>query len=138
MDEKVEQVMHECSKGSLEGTMAFPEVVSKLSAAGCEQYHADFRRQEKTYYMPDGEDHVEALPVGSRPIGQTLSPDAVIAALRAIQARQISYVEFLGRIIEAGCVGYFVYIAGKRAIYLGRNGEIHVEHFSSAVAASDK
>ena len=66
-----------------------------------------------------------------------LSAASVIAALRAIQAGRISYLEFVRRIIEAGCVGYFVFIAGKRAIYLGRDGDMHVEHFPSAGATSD-
>jgi uncharacterized protein YbcV (DUF1398 family) len=129
MDEKTSQVMHECSRGSLDGSMVFPDVVAKLTAVGCEQYHADFRRHEKTYYMPDGRNHVEALPVGSRSIAQAFSPHSVVAALRTVQAGQISYVEFLKRIMEAGCAGYFVNIPGKRTIYLGRNGDLYVEYF---------
>lgn len=97
---------------------------------------ADFRRQEKTYYLPDGDSHVEALSTSSRPIAPMFSSDGIVAALRAIQAGQISYVEFLGRIVEAGCVGYFVYIAGRRAIYLGRAGDMHVEHFPPVAAVS--
>jgi hypothetical protein len=30
---------------------------------------------------------------------------------------------------QAGCVGYFVLIAGKQAPYFGRKGVIPVEHF---------
>jgi uncharacterized protein YbcV (DUF1398 family) len=137
MNEKTRQVMHECSKASLEGGMAFPEVVSKLTAVGCEQYHADLRRQEKTYYLPGGESHSEALPVGPRPVAQDFSAEGVLAALRAIQGGRISYREFLARIMEAGCVGYFVYLAGKRAVYLGRKGDMHVEHFPPAGATAD-
>ena len=129
MDEKTKQIMHECSTRSVEESIAFQEVVAKLRAVGCEQYHADFRRQEKTYYLPDGESHIEPLPIRSRPIAQVFSSESVIAALRAIQVGQISYPEFLGRIMEAGCVGYFVYIPGRRAVYLGRQGDLHVEHF---------
>ncbi|HEX6958633.1 MAG TPA: DUF1398 domain-containing protein [Ferrovibrio sp.] len=136
VNEEAEQVMRACMRGSLDGTMPFPEVVARLVEIGCEQYHADLRRQEKTYYMPGGESHVEPLPLGSQAIAQSFSADSVVAALRAIQERQIDYVEFLGQIIAAGCVGYFVYIAGKRAIYLGRNGEFHVEHFPAPAAVA--
>ena len=136
MNDKTRQVMHECSSGSIDGSMAFPNVVSKLAAIGCEQYHADLRRQEKTYYVPDGESHVEPLPPASRSIAPTFSADGIVDALRAIQAGQISYVEFLGRIVAAGCVGYLVYVAGRRAIYLGRNGDMHVEHFPPVPAVS--
>lgn len=116
--------------------MPFPEVVARLANIDCEQYHADFRRQEKTYYMPDGRSHSELLPLGSEVIAQSFSADCVIAALRAIQGQQISYVQFLNQLQTAGCVGYFVYIAGKRAVYLARNGEFHVEHFPAGAAAA--
>jgi uncharacterized protein YbcV (DUF1398 family) len=138
MDEQARQVMHNCARGSLEGAMPFPEVVAQLVDIGCEQYHADFRRRAQTYYMPDGDAHVEPLPLASQAVGQNFSADDIVSALRAIQARQINYVRFLERIIAAGCVGYFVYITGKCAIYLGRSGDFHVERFPApAVAVVD-
>lgn len=135
MDTATIEVLRECSKGSVEGRLVFPEVVARLAAIGCEQYHADFRRREKTYYMPDGSTHVEALPLDSPDIAEDFSADEVVNALRAIQAKQTNYMEFLARIMAAGCVGYFVYISGKRAIYLGRQGDLWVEHFPATVAA---
>lgn len=134
MDRQVQQVMHECTRGSLDGGLPFPEVVARLTAVGCEQYHADFQRQEKTYYMPDGESHVEPMPIGKRPVAERFSGDGIVAALSAVQSGGIAYVEFLDRIMAAGCVGYFVHIAGRRAIYLSRDGEFHVEHFPAPVA----
>ena len=129
MNEGAERMMRACTKGSMEGDMPFPEVVARLAEIGCEQYHADFRRQEKIYYMPDGEWHAEPLPLRSQAIEQGFSAEGIIAALRAIQARRISYAAFLEQIMAAGCVGYFVYITGRCAIYLGRQGEFHVEQF---------
>jgi uncharacterized protein YbcV (DUF1398 family) len=132
MNAQARQVMHACSAGSLDGSMTFPEVVGRLAAIGCEQYHADFRRQEKTYYLPDGQSEVAALPVEVTGIPSTFADHALVAALRTIQAGQITYVEFLRRIMAAGCVGYFDNIAGKRAIYFGRNGESYVEVFPAS------
>jgi uncharacterized protein YbcV (DUF1398 family) len=129
MDEHTKSVMQACSHGSINGSMDFPEVVRALMAIGCEQYHADFRRKEKTYYMADGDSLVFPLDVAPEPVAQIFSPHGVVAALRAIQAGQISYVDFLRRIVDAGCVGYFVNLAGKRAIYLGRTGDSYVEYF---------
>jgi uncharacterized protein YbcV (DUF1398 family) len=136
MDEKTMQTMHDCSRGSLDGSMTFPEVVASLARVGCEQYHADLRRQEKTYYMPDGANTVEVLPLGPQRIAPAFSREAVVAALRTVQAKQISYVEFLKRIMDAGCVGYFVNIAGSRTIYLGRSGDMYVEDFSAVANGS--
>jgi uncharacterized protein YbcV (DUF1398 family) len=132
MDEQTRHVMHACSTGSLDGSMTFPHVVAQLAAVGCEQYHADFRRQEKTYYLPDGQSEVVVLPVAGTAIPAVFSDHALVAALRAIQARKITYGEFLRRIMASGCVGYFVNIAGKRAIYFGRNGESYLEVFPAS------
>ena len=30
--------------------------------------------------------------------------------------------------MPAGCVGYFVQITGRRIMFSGRSGEIHIEH----------
>ncbi len=48
------------------------------------------------------------------------------------QRGEHSYGDFLRKTMAAGCVGYFVQIAGRRALYFGRNGESHVELFPSA------
>ena len=34
--------------------------------------------------------------------------------------------------MAAGCVGYFVQIAGRRVLYFGRRGEIYTELFPGA------
>jgi uncharacterized protein YbcV (DUF1398 family) len=34
----------EAARGTLDGTLSFPEVVGKLLAAGVEYYHVDLRR----------------------------------------------------------------------------------------------
>jgi uncharacterized protein YbcV (DUF1398 family) len=135
MDEHVKSVMQACSRGSMNGSMDFPEVVRELTAIGCEQYHADLRRKEKTYYMPGGDSLVVPLDATAEQAAHTFSPEGVVAALRAIQSKQITYAEFLHRIIESGCVGYFVNLAGKRAIYLGRTGDSYVENFPSPAHA---
>lgn len=125
-------VMQECATGSLEGRLTFPEVVQKLAKIGVERYHADYSRQEVTYYLPDGESFVAALPHASQAAAVTFSAGAVEAAIRGIQRGEIQYAEFVRKTIAAGCVGYFVQIAGRRALYFGRQGEIHLEPFPGA------
>jgi hypothetical protein len=46
-------VMTECSVGSVQGKLRFPQVLQKLGEIGVESYHADLYRKEKTYYMPN-------------------------------------------------------------------------------------
>lgn len=125
-------VMVECTRASDEERVTFPEVVRKLIAAGVERYHADLTRAEKTYYMPDG----EALTLATAPIVATppdmFSTAGVAAAIRAIQSGTIKYKRFCEDIAAAGCVGYFVSLAGRRAVYYGRTGDMHVELFPGA------
>lgn len=135
---KVEQtaVMQECARGSLQGTLTFPEVVRKLAQIGVERYHADYSRQEVTYYLPDGDSFVAALPHAAQATAAAFSASAVEAAIREIQRGEILYGEFVRKTMAAGCVGYFVQIAGRRALYFGRSGETHIELFPAAVVES--
>jgi uncharacterized protein YbcV (DUF1398 family) len=132
MDAKTRHTLQECTDGSDDGRFTFPEVVGKLIAAGVEQYHADLRRNEKTYYLPDNESLVVPTGVIRGSPAPDFSAAGVQAAIRAIQANQVSYVEFCERIVAAGCVGYFVSIAGRRAVYFGRTCDSYVEPFPVA------
>ncbi|HEY4295572.1 MAG TPA: DUF1398 family protein [Paraburkholderia sp.] len=132
MDAQIRDVLLECTKASDEERVTFPEVVKKLIGAGVERYHADLLRSEKTYYLPNGESEVvPSHAVGIVP-SQEFSAQGVDAAVRAIQAGKIQYKTFCERVATAGCVGYFVSIAGKRAVYYGRTGDSHVEWFPGA------
>ena len=111
--------------------VSFPVVVGAMMEAGIERYHADLVGAVKTYYAPDGSP--ETFPChATGPFGQDFEASGVEAAVRAIQRQEIAYGEFCRRIAAAGCVGYFVSMAGKRAIYYGRTGDSHVEWFPSA------
>lgn len=128
MEQRTKDVVRECATGSHAGTLNFATVVQKLAQAGIEQYHADFLRAETTYYLPDGDSHVVELSVPASPIADEFSGDAVASAVKAAQGG-LPYREFLQRSFEAGCTGYIVSIAGKRVIYLGRRGDMHIEYF---------
>jgi len=132
MPAKAIAAAQECTKASDEARTTFPEVVRILMEAGIERYRADLSRGEKTYYTPDG----ASLAVQTAPLALTTAnkfdAEAVTAAIRASQAGQITYREFCNRIAAAGCVDYIVSFPGRRAVYFGRTGENHVEHFPGA------
>jgi uncharacterized protein YbcV (DUF1398 family) len=132
MDANAKAVMEECSKGSDEERLTFPQVVGKLATAGVERYHADLCRHEKTYYMPDGDSLAVKSPPHNASPAREFSPPDISAAVRTIQSGKIGYREFCARIATAGCVGYFVTLAGRRAVYYGRTGEEYVEWFPKA------
>jgi uncharacterized protein YbcV (DUF1398 family) len=132
METSVKAVIAECTKASDEQRVTFPQVVGQLMAAGVERYHADLLRAEKTYYMPNDESEVvSAAATDTTPPGN-FSATGVAAAVRAIQHQAIQYREFCERIAAAGCVGYFVSLAGRRAVYYGRTGDSYVEPFPAA------
>ncbi|MEI9903822.1 MAG: DUF1398 family protein [Asticcacaulis sp.] len=78
----------------------------------------------------------ESLVVRTKAIGGKVACDfdaaGVEAAVRAIQRREIGYVEFCEWIAGAGCASYIVSLAGRRAVYYGRTGETFVEPFPQA------
>ncbi len=131
MDTHVKDVMHEVSKASEEERISFPNLVKALMEVGVERYLADLIGGNRTFYMPDGEIEV-VRGHKSRAPAQTFSAEGVEKALRTIQRGEIGYREFCERIAAAGCVGYIVSLAGRRALYYGRTNDSYVEWFPGA------
>jgi uncharacterized protein YbcV (DUF1398 family) len=100
--------------------------------AGVESYHAEYRKQSTTYYMPDGTTHTVALHAPEGVIPSEFNPQALQAAVRGAQRGEVNYPQFLRLSREAGCVGYIVWLAGRHVSYFGRRGEVHIEHFPSS------
>lgn len=132
MNAEQRKTLEECARGALANALTFPEIVGRLTSAGVERYHADYCRQEITYYLPDGESAVVATPHPAHPIAAAFSASAVEAAIRQSQRNEHTYLDFLRKTQSAGCVGYFVQLTGRRALYFGRNGEVHMEPFPTA------
>lgn len=126
------QVIQQCAHGALHGVLTFPEIFGKLASIGVERYHADYPRQEITYYMSNTESLVVSTPHPLHQIAKDFSGASVESAVRQSQRNEHSYLDFIRKTAEAGCVGYFVQITGRRVIYFGRNGDCHVEYFPSA------
>lgn len=123
------EAIHRALEGSQQGKLTFPQVVGMLIEAGVESYRCDLIRADDTFYMPGGETHVEKMTVPPVQIPAELSIPGIVSAIRAVQTDEIRYPEFLKRAMAAGVASYWVFIAGKRVIYLGRHGDFHVEEF---------
>lgn len=136
MDAELTQVIQECAQGALRGTKTFPEIVAQLIRIGVERYHADYSRQEITYYFPDGQSVIVASPHPAGATATEFSARDVAAAVQLSQRNEHSYVDFVRKTMAAGCVGYFVQITGRRVLYFGRLGDSHVEHFPPAPATA--
>ncbi|MEF3366595.1 DUF1398 family protein [Methylocystis sp. 9N] len=120
-----------CLEGAEGNMMAFPQIVTALTNAGFEGYAVDFRRATATYYLPDG----ESLELPAHRVDAPVAPTFDAALLRAaIQEAQqqvpgYTYEGFCKNAALAGCAGYIVSFYGRRALYIGRTAETHVEHF---------
>jgi uncharacterized protein YbcV (DUF1398 family) len=129
MHAELEHLMQACAQGAITGELTFPEIIHRLASSGVERYHADYSRQEITYYLPSGESLVVPIPHPPHEVSQEFSATAVEAAVRQSQRNEHTYTDFIRKTMDAGCIGYFVQITGRRVIYFGRNGESHTEHF---------
>ncbi|WP_421996694.1 DUF1398 family protein [Reyranella sp.] len=131
MDEHRTSVARTCLEAAETNAMTFPQIVGALMAAGFESYAVDFRRAVATYYLPDG-DSIELATHGT---DAAVAPAFDIAGLGAAirEAQQLvpgyTYRGFCRKAAAAGCAAYLVSFTGRRALYIGRSGETHVEHF---------
>ena len=130
INDKNIEVIKRTSDQSITSNLPFPEVLKRLGEAQVESYFTDLCQREKTYYASSGEAIVTQM--NTEPLGvvaEQFDGPAVKLAISDIQQRKTGYVDFLKRIVAAGTFAYTVRLRGKRAIYLGRTGDLHIEHF---------
>ncbi len=131
MNNDLIKIAQTCLDGAENNTMTFPDIVGTLIKAGFESYAIDYRRSTATYFLPDGDSVVLPTQHGGSPIAATLNTAAVQSAIREAQqlAPGYTYAGFCRKVMTAGCAAYIVSFTGRRAVYFGRDAEIHVERF---------
>lgn len=131
MTDRHEAVARACLKGAESDAMTFPQIVGTLLDAGFESYAVDLRRARATYYRPDG----EAIELATHRVEASVAPVLDTSLLQAAigEAQRLapgySYRGFCEKAALAGCAGYVVSFSGRRALYIGRTAETHMEHF---------
>ncbi|QDF37669.1 DUF1398 family protein [Bradyrhizobium symbiodeficiens] len=127
-----ENTAKSCLLGAENNTMTFPEIVQALTREGFESYTIDFRRGRAIYYLPDGQS-VEFPTRSTLSVAKDFDAGAIQAAIREAQQLVAGYTYdgFCEKVAKAGCSGYVVSFAGRRAVYMGRTAETHLEHFPS-------
>ena len=131
MNDRQTMAARTCLEGAEGNAMTFPQIVGTLMEAGFESYAIDFRRATATYYLPDGESIELPAHRVDAPIAPTLDAARLQAAIREAQQQVpgYTYEGFCAKAVSAGCSGYVVSFPGRRALYVGRTAETHVEHF---------
>jgi uncharacterized protein YbcV (DUF1398 family) len=121
------------AKATLEGSMPFPQIVGKLIGEGVEYYHVDYAADSFTFYSSAGSTVTTPLPFEGLPrIALDLDIVALKAAILDSQQHGQAFRRFCERAISAGVQGYFAFLRGQRVLYLGRQGDQHVEWFPGA------
>jgi uncharacterized protein YbcV (DUF1398 family) len=131
METRFIQAAEKCLRGAEDNTMSFPQIVGTLMQEGFESYSIDYRRAKAIYYRPDGDSVELTTHRLDVPVAEAFNTTAIQAAIR--EAQQLvpgyTYAGFCRKVMDAGCGGYMVSFSGRRAVYFGRTGEMHVEHF---------
>ena len=127
------RIVTEAARATLDGTIAFPEVVRQLLATGVEYYHVDYVAMRKTFYGADGDTVVTPIVYEGLPaVAREFDPAKLRAAILDSQRHGQKYREFTRRAMEAGVQGYFAFLRGQRVTYFGRGGDQHTEWFPGA------
>ena len=121
----IQQILND----STAGRIRFPQVVGGLLEQGVESYQVDLLRGENCYFNSQGEFCVMPNHHGDKLTNSAFDAEAVVSAIRKSQSGEINYEKFVDLIRAAGCTFYAAYLAGKKVIYFGRNGDFHIEHF---------
>ena len=131
MDAERISIAEICLHAAHDGSLSFPDIVGRLTAAGFEGYTVDYRRNTQTFYLPDGDSVALEMPPSAGNVAAGFDPAEVERLVRWAQANpaDYSYVTFCEKAKAAGCAGYLVSFLGRRVVYFGRTAETHVEHF---------
>ena len=129
MDENTRSVIQSTFNASNMGHMHFGEVIGQLMGVAVEAYQVDYRSGRTTYFLPDGDTLDLMFEKPGHGIAEAFDGDAVRAAILGAQQGKVMYPEFKQRTQAAGCIGYWVWIAGRHVTYYGRRGETHLERF---------
>ncbi|MEP9368792.1 DUF1398 domain-containing protein [Xanthobacter sp. VNH20] len=131
MKDQQKAVARACLDAAEGNTMTFPQIVGTLMEAGFESYSVDFRRAAATYYLADGASLELPIPAAEGAVAPSLDAALMQAAIREAQQQVPGYTYrgFCRKAVAAGCAGYMVSFSGRRALYVGRTAEVHVEPF---------
>ena len=124
------KILDQCTAGAFDGSVPFPETIRHVTEDGVEWYSANLVFGVTTYYGAELSHYQTPWPNWNTPqIAGEFCSESVGAAIRASQAKEIKYQEFLKRIGLAGVVYYTVHLQGHKAIYFGRHGDSFTEPF---------
>ncbi|HWA86168.1 MAG TPA: hypothetical protein VG710_08105 [Opitutus sp.] len=131
------ELIRETSLKSLAGVASFPQTVGALIQAGVEYYRMDYVARTATYYGADGSVAITPLNYEGLPaVAAEFDAVALKADVLDSQRNGQPYRDFSRRAMQAGVQSYTAFLRGKRVVYVGRQGDEHVEWFPGAQPAT--
>ncbi|PUE40705.1 DUF1398 domain-containing protein [Limnohabitans sp. Bal53] len=122
------------AKATQSGSLPFPEIVGRLIQEQVEYYLVDYRSQEFRFYGVHG--GVVTAPLVFECLPDVLDSFDLPSLKLSIHDSQVngqSFRDFSSRAMRAGVQSYCAFLRGQRVLYLGRQGDHHVEWFPGAV-----
>lgn len=131
-------VVRKMAEATLKGDMPFPEIVGNLIAEGVEYYHVDYVARLFSFYSASGSVVVAPLVFEGLPeVAGNFNVVALRAAILDSQQNGQKFRQFCDRAMRSGVQSYFAFLRGKRVLYVGRQGDQHVEWFAGAKGGDD-
>lgn len=126
-------VILKMAEATLKGDMPFPEIVGNLICEGVEYYHVDFVSRTFSFYSADGGQVDAPLAFeGLSDVARDFDAAELRAAILDSQQNGQKFEPFCARAMRAGVQSYFAFLRGQRVLYVGRQGDQHVEWFPGA------
>lgn len=126
-------VIKKMAEVTLTGSMPFPEIVGSLVKEGVEYYRVDFMSLSFCFYSASGGVVFAPLMLEGLP---EVATDFNVAELRAAildsQQNGQKFRQFCARAMASGVQSYFAFLRGQRVLYIGRQGDQHIEWFPGA------
>ncbi len=118
------------AEATVKGDMPFPEIIGNLISQGVEFYRVDYLTRSFTFYSASGAAVVAPLLIEGLPdVASDFNVDALRAALLDSQQNGQKFQQFCVRAMQSGVQSYFAFLRGQRVLYVGRQGDQHVEWF---------
>ena len=128
--------IHILARATQDGSIPFPEIVGCLIEEGVEYYLVDYRTLQFTFYGAMGGVVVAPLTFENLPeVGESFDLVALRAAIHDSQTKGQKFRDFCARAMRAGVQSYYAFLSGQRVMYLGRQGDQHIEWFPGAKPA---
>ncbi|WP_043309521.1 hypothetical protein [Pseudomonas sp. ML96] len=125
MNSYTKRVIEHCTNALNYGGASLVQIIGKLGEVGIESCHVDYRIPALIFYAPSGASYSLPLSTPEEPIATGFDCPALQNALDAANSGDLGFAEFKRCTLEAGCIGFFIWLDGWHATFLGRHGEIH-------------